>query len=293
MVDCLKRDQIDEKKWSACLSSSTSPLIYAAPYFLDVVCPGWHALVEDDYQAIMPLPHHVQNGEHILFSPPFAQQLGVFSKQINKDLMFRFLKMIPSHFRIRSINLNSKIGLNDIPLNGALKFRAYRKLNYELPLNRPFELISKAFSLNRVRDYKKAVQAGLSIFSDLTVDAFMEFCMLQDTRPKIRHSLICQLIKASLARKTGYFRAVANEDGKLFAVNFFLNSFGRIINFYPVSSLEGKKKGAMTFLLAEEIRCLAEKKDCLDFEGGNRPGVVRFYGSFGGKPQPFYILTHD
>jgi hypothetical protein len=39
------------------MEQAINPLVYGCSWFLDTACPGWDALVMDDYRAVMPLPH--------------------------------------------------------------------------------------------------------------------------------------------------------------------------------------------------------------------------------------------
>ena len=53
MISCLENKAIDKPKWDALIAECGN--IYAYSWYLDIVHPGWDALVDDDYQAVMPL----------------------------------------------------------------------------------------------------------------------------------------------------------------------------------------------------------------------------------------------
>ena len=55
MIQYLKHNEIDKKKWNDCIDHSVNNLIYSYSWYLDIVCPNWNALLEDDYTSIMPL----------------------------------------------------------------------------------------------------------------------------------------------------------------------------------------------------------------------------------------------
>ncbi len=79
MIRHLPHSSIDKQKWDACISDSRNRIPYALSWWLDAVCPGWDALVQDDYLAVMPLTHGHKFGIDYLYQPYFTQQLGIFS----------------------------------------------------------------------------------------------------------------------------------------------------------------------------------------------------------------------
>ena len=76
--------------------ASPDALPYARTWYLDVVSPGWEALVADDYDCIMPLPRKRRYGLAYLVQPPLTQQLGVFARQGGSEKMTEaFIRKIP------------------------------------------------------------------------------------------------------------------------------------------------------------------------------------------------------
>jgi len=59
------------------------------------------------------------------------------------------------------------------------------------------------------------------------------------------------------------------------------------------SNEEGKKLGAMFFLVDNFIKTNAEKEIILDFEGSMIPGVARFYSGFGSIPETYFQLKFN
>ncbi len=58
MINYLKHDQIDQQRWDDCIAHAPNGLVYAWSWYLDIVHPGWEALVEivdDKYLSVMPL----------------------------------------------------------------------------------------------------------------------------------------------------------------------------------------------------------------------------------------------
>ena len=105
MIQYLEHSKIDKAQWDATIAQCGN--IYAYSWYLDVVHPGWEALVDDDYQTVMPLTGGKKFGVHYLFQPYFVQQLGVFSKQpLSPEKTEEFLNAIPKKYRFSEIRLN-------------------------------------------------------------------------------------------------------------------------------------------------------------------------------------------
>lgn len=288
MITYLRRNKINDKKWNETLSKSAAPFIYAATYYLDIVCPKWEALILDDYRAIMPLTLFITDGRYCIKRPSFSQQFGIFSQdQISSDTIDQFFKAIPDHFKIESLHLNSENVPSQIPKNFTLSFGT----NYELNLNKSFEELKKSFSENLNRNYKKAVKTKLHIIENLNEYTFLEFVMSYSKYSRY-FEVLKKLIKVVVNQHhKGNLVGAADDAGHLYAVNFFLNEFNRVINLYPAASLRGRQCGANAFILLNEINKHAGTDKILDFEGGDKASIARFYGSFGAEKKTYYCLS--
>jgi hypothetical protein len=82
MINYLKHTEIDKALWDECIAQSVNRRVYAFSWYLDIVCPGWDALVGDNYMHVFPLTHRRKWGVGYLYQPFFAQQLGLFSRDL-------------------------------------------------------------------------------------------------------------------------------------------------------------------------------------------------------------------
>ncbi len=136
MIRYLEHEQIDKKKWDDCIARSFNSIIYAFSWYLDIVSEDWDALVEDDFERVMPLTQHKKLFTNYLSQPPFTQQLGIFSiKKLNSEIIDDFIRAIPLRFRFVEINLNSNNKLERF-----YKFSSIYR-NFELDLISPYEYL--------------------------------------------------------------------------------------------------------------------------------------------------------
>ena len=79
MIVYHKNNEIDREQWDNCIKNSPGAKPYAYSWYLDIMAPGWEALVDDDYDSVFPVPGFSQFGIQYIATPVFLQQLGAFS----------------------------------------------------------------------------------------------------------------------------------------------------------------------------------------------------------------------
>lgn len=282
MIRFLSSPDIDRNKWDECILSSPQGLIYGLSWYLDLVTPGWCALVEDDYLAVMPLPVKKKFGFPYLVQPLFTQQLGVFSLSAKPGITREFIQHIPPEFRYAALHLNYL----DDPGNGLWN------TNLILSLDRPYEDLYIGYSENTQRNLRKA--AGLGIRFDDSPESLITLRTRYagEGRRRIPGDWIRSLTLAVMERSAGFVCTAVYESRDIASV-FFLHHKGRIYYLIPVSSPEGKEKKAMFALVDLVIQKFAGSRMILDFEGSNLPGPSRFFRGFGAQEQPYPVLKFN
>ncbi len=282
MIRWLQHNEIDKKKWDACIDHSVNDLIYANSWYLDIVCPGWNAMVEDDYISVMPLTAGKKYGTHYLYPPYFAQQLGLFSKEkISNQKADEFLKAIPDHYKFIEIHLNTQ---NTFEFPG---YQVKKNINIELPLDAAHETLHKRFSEDIKRNIKKANKNGVALKKNISPSAIISIFRkntgknitnLTEKNYKTLLHLINTCIDKGYAEAWG---ALAND--KLCAGVIWVIKNKRALFLFSATDPTAKRTGAMPFLINEFIKKHSRKDMILDFEGSNLPGLARFYKGFGSK----------
>ncbi len=152
MIKYLTYNEIDKTRWDDCISNAFNGIIYAYSWYLDIVCPSWDALVEDDYERVFPLTNGKKSGINYLFQPFFTQQLGVFSKsKLNEKNIENFIENIPHKYKFAEINLNTFNKISDE------KYHLIPNLTHELDLIPPYEATYNHYSENTKRNIRLAI----------------------------------------------------------------------------------------------------------------------------------------
>ena len=278
MIRYLKHNQINKSKWDESIRQSLNGLVYAQSWYLDIVSPGWEALVEDDYDFIMPLTFKKKWFIPYLFQPSFAQQLGVFSKNIiTGEVVLNFMDSIPRKFLIKDFNVNSQ---NIV----AGRFEFTNRSNYELDLRNEYATVHSGYNENTKRNIRKAKSACF-IENYSQVEDFV-YLFSTHAKKKIAGTVLNQLkqiVTYALDNQIGEIKIIRNVAGSIIAGAFFLKAPGRIIYLVSFTCSEGSTDSPMFFIIDEMVKEHAAQPWILDFEGSMIPGIARFFAGFGAK----------
>ena len=283
----LKNNEIDYKAYDFCIENSSQGTMYAMSWYLDIVSPCWELLMADDYNYVMPIPVKKKLFFKYAIQPPLCQQLGVFSlKDLTSEIFSHFIKTIP--YRYCNFYLNAENVFNEF---ANLKLKS----NYELGLNQSYEELRAKFSTNCKRNITKAEKEKLNVENQTDEKVYLDFVLANCGDRPIKN-LICVLqdvIKGASKNSKIEIWNVRNENHELLSCVLFLRWKQRFYYFVPVSSVEGKLKQSMSFLLDTFIRAYANSEFILDFEGSSIPDIARFFESFGSqnKPYPRFLKT--
>ena len=84
MIRYIPHHEIDKSLWDRTITNAVNGSICALSWYLDIVAGTWDALVEGDYENVMPLPWRKKGGIRYIHQPRFTQQLGLFGSGLLK-----------------------------------------------------------------------------------------------------------------------------------------------------------------------------------------------------------------
>ena len=274
---------IDKRRWDDCIAKSFNGSVYAWSWYLDIVHPDWEALIENDYERVMPLTPSRKLLLSYMFQPFFVQQLGVYSQStLSADDVERFVRAIPAKYKIVRYRLNE-----------------FNKVDYELGIYEPhrnvvldliydYQSLCNNYNNNTKRNLIKANSAGLTIDKDVKAETIIKL-FAENRGRDVEHwkekeyKRLLDLVDTAIYHECCFVCGVNDIEGRTIAGGIFMCSHDRIIFLFSGSDESYKNKHALTFLLDNMIREFSESKYIFDFEGSDNDGLFRFYKGFGGK----------
>jgi hypothetical protein len=292
LIKYLKHPQINKLQWDECISNSPNGLIYAYSWYLDIVCPNWEALVEDDYISVMPLPLGQKYGFTYAYPPPFTQQLGVFSlNEISEEKTMKFLSAIPSHYKYIEMKLNEK------NIVSGKDFEVKNHATYILDLNRPYTEVYANYSSQTKRNLKKTQASSLTIVQsarpEKIIKLFRENRGLEHELSAAYYIILEQLIEVLLSKGLVMPMGVNDRTNKLCAGAFFIKCKDRHIFLFSGANETAYDTHAMTLLINSYLEEHSETPILFDFEGSMDADLARFYSGFGSAKSEFPVIRRN
>ncbi|MBP6687452.1 MAG: hypothetical protein KA160_06305 [Lacibacter sp.] len=288
-IKYISQAEIDKQKWDNCVQQAGNGLIYAYSWYLDALADHWDALVLNDYEAVMPLTWNKKYGIHYLFQPYFCASLGIFSKaEIDATITEAFLKKIPKRYRYIDIYLNHQ---NLFAVNS---FTLTERVNYTLPLNKPYAEIVEQYRTNLKRNIRKAEQSGLIAKHNIAVkdvitlakETMQRVSAISDDQMNRFKQLFDVAKKNQLAETLGIY----GNNGQLLASAVFFFSHKRWYYILVGNHPNGKTLGASHYLIDRFIAAHTGTATILDFEGSDIRNLAFFYSSYGAIEEKYPAL---
>ncbi|HET6243966.1 MAG: GNAT family N-acetyltransferase [Bacteroidetes bacterium] len=286
MIHFLEHNQIDKTKWNELIYNAHNGLIYAYSWYLDLVCPNWAALVNEDFTTVMPLPNNKKFGIDYLFPPFFVQQLGVFClSNFKSQEVDSFIRAIPEKYKYIEILLNSE--------NVSLEKKKGINLNnnLELQLHSNYEFHYKEFSENTRRSIVKAAKYNLQeVYLESPVpiiDLFRKNRGKGINNLKDKHYALFKKLCTACSENASIELIGIKEQDQLIAGAVYFIKKNRAIFIFSGTSNQAKQTRAMFFLIDNFIKRNAGSGMILDFEGSNNENLARFYKGFGASEKPY------
>lgn len=293
MIHYLKHHEINKQKWDECVQNSPNGILYAYSWYLDIVCPAWEALIEDDYASVMPLPMGKKYGFTYTYPPLFTQQLGLFSLyDMAEQKTMEFISAIPPHYRYIEMQLNEKN-----VITSAAAVETSKHVTYVLNLNRPYSEIAANYSTQTKKNLKKALSCSLTIVQsarpEKIIKLFSENRGMKHELPTAYYTILKQLIKTLLSKELVGALGVNDKTNALCAGAFFIKSKERDIFLFSGANEIAYDSHAMTLLINTYIEEHAGTPVLFDFEGSMDADLARFYSGFGSTKSEFPVIRKN
>ena len=296
MLKYLQHNQINKLKWDTCVEAAPQRIVYALTWYLDVVAPGWAALVleqEEQYKAVMPLPEARKFGLQYVFQPFFCPQLGILSTtKISPDSFFQALRKQYVFISNYCFNTNNLDLLNTTP---DLEIKQF--YTHHLDLAAGYEQIFNGYSRDRKLNLKRAQKARLKIVESTDIKPIIRL-FREDAESRIYGGVnpetylsLERLYTQLQARGLATLLYTQTPTGEIDAGCLFIIYAGKIIYIFNAASKAGRRRNGRSLIIDALIRKYAGQPFIFDFESPPTvASIIRVYHGFGSKPVPYDAL---
>jgi hypothetical protein len=301
MIRYLHPGEVDRPQWDALLARAPNGLIYGLSWYLDIVSPGWAALVKEEagrYVAVLPLPLRTKFGLRYLKQPLFAQQLGLFYIEEPTATDWQQIgQLLRQHFRFitqYAFNTSNRelLGAGQPELAGA----AFT--TYYLSLKPEYSQLLAGYKANRRWRLNQARRRGLHIEPSTDIDRLVQI-FAEHTAPKIHgvigeayeYRLLRELYMVASQHSMAHMWQARAATGEVVAMILLFEFNGQLTYIFNSSTPAGKEAGAISVLLDEVFRTYAGQALTFDFEAPEVANVAHFYASFGSVAMPFQVIA--
>jgi hypothetical protein len=288
MIVYHKNNEIDREQWDNCIKNSPGVKPYAYSWYLDIMAPGWEALVDDDYDSIFPIPGKSRFGIQYVATPIFLQQLGAFSPdKPESKAIIEFLDYMPGFYKLIDLCVGQNIDID--------RYKVTEKVNFELDLSKSYEKTWDNFSPHCRRNIETSAKKKPELVSDITPDEIIDL-FIWNKGKEIKgiimgdYQRLKNLMNFCLKNKKGRIIGVRAAKKRLIFGVFLIETKGNKIPLFVVNTPESREKRIGYFFVNELIRDNSSTKTRLDFAGSSIPSIASFMESFGSVNVPYYRI---
>ena len=288
-IRLIPKEELERDRWNGCVHYAINSNIFGYKWYLDTIAKDWDALVEGNYESIMPLIYQEKKGKKRMHRPALIREAGIYSVHVLSPLRIKnFLAAIPVAYESIDIHFNSGTSvISPETLNRR------ELINFQLPLSEPYEQIAGNYSSSILRKLDMAQQAQLRPISlkPERIAAFYRTHQPHTAETEKSFHGLQRIMYNALHRGWGFGTGIANVKGEVLSADFFLYSHGRVMSLAAASSEEGIAKGAHELLLDMHIRNHAGKPIIFDL---NSTYQTKHYQNlvegFGAQKTSFFAL---
>jgi hypothetical protein len=252
-------EDIDITRWNSCIHFAINGNVFGYHWFLKNVAREFDALVEGEYESVMPLLKGQSRWNYpTLIHPREIGRLGIFSVHVLSPARIqKFLQAIPDHFLGRDILFNE---FNQAHLKQMEE--ATPSSLHELDLSKPYEIIRESYDTGVIEQIEKSRAQNWLPHSQIKPEELVRFFSSID--PNTDTHMWMRIHYNLMHRGTAFPTVYAQSDGSISAAALFAysNGFFTLLNYKAEDS---KAQSLFYHMMDDLIRLHADRSLKLDF----------------------------
>lgn len=227
--------EIDKNKWNGTIHYAINGNVFGYYWYLKAVIGEWDAVVEEDYQSVMPIlsqplsPHQYD----------LLKELGPYSvNPLSEQRVSEMLALLELRNRTSQYPIHSHVSQSQLN-----SYNISKRLKAVLPGGSQYEKLSESYSdaLTHSLDIEgyESVKISSGIKPELMVSLLNENDMFKNAAMRLMYN--------AMHRGIGFSSMIEDKSsGKILAASFFLNSNSTLLEILSYSK-GGKKYRQLIF----------------------------------------------
>ncbi|MEM9885569.1 MAG: hypothetical protein AAF849_06720 [Bacteroidota bacterium] len=258
------QEEIDRLRWDSCIHYATNGNAFGYTWFLNNATKNWDALVEGEYESVLPLTWELDRlNRRVLRQPPLVRELGIYSvNMLSPRRMDAFLLQIPASYKSIQITLNER---NTFKTDESYDWTPRK--NYQLLMTDVYEVLRSKYDPVLGKNLK-AQQDHLIPISNIKPELLAAFYKAHTKKSRKQEKTfhaIQRITYNAMHRGIGFSTGITDLEGNMLAMNFFIYSHGKVLSVLPLVSAQGKAQNALAMLFDRFIQSHAGRPLILDF----------------------------
>ena len=255
-------EDIDTLRWNSCIHFANNGNVFAYYWYIKNVVRSFDALVEGEYESVMPLISSTNlAGQPVLHHPDILGRLGIFSVHVlSSKRLQAFIDAIPHEFKESRILFNE---LNPIRSHESVTSVPWYLMN----LDQPYENIERNYSVTARRYLDKAKSLDLMPDGNIKPEKLMGF--FKEQNPGIDQHAWMRVHYNLMHRGTAFPTTYRDRNGKIYAAGLFAYSNGFISNLF-YTARKNYESSLFYLMMDDIIRVHAGRSITLDFNRCNQ-----------------------
>ncbi len=246
----------------------------------DALHPNWVYVLNDQHQILLRIPVVRKFGLKAYLQPLFIRDLDLLA-----DLSAAQCNDLTTFLRRRSfLHLNISINNNELRGGQTGKFQ-------KLELSGDIDLLRAGYSENVKRSLKKAKDLQLQ---EISFSDFQSFFIKQKGEDlgnlNAAAWLRLEKLAAAASKKDSFYCCGTYAQKELLAVGLFFKWKKQLYFMKGTLNDQGKKCGALVFLIDAVLEKHVPSFEALDFIGSNQDSIAAFYKKFGAVDHRYMII---
>ena len=270
-----KETPILKRQFEQQVASASELDFFNQVWVQDILHEQWCYLIDHQSTILLRLPYKNKWGLRAYLQPLFIRSLHVFSAAQSNEIV-----------RVLRLKLFLHVNLT-LPTSTHLHTGIFQKLTWTDGIDE----IRSGYSDNVKRSLKKASTLQLKT---ITYPDFQSFFVAQKGEnlgnlKKESWLRMAQLFAKARAMDAAFCVGAFDQE-KLVAAALFFKWKDQLYLMKGTLNEQGKKNGALVFLIDAVLQTNADTLKALDFIGSNQESIAAFYRKFGAKDYNYGIV---